>query len=184
MDFQLVTNYKPRGDQPRAIDELVQGLGAGEKHQVLLGVTGSGKTFTMAKVIEQSQPAGADPGAQQDAGGAALSRVQAVLSRQRGRVLRQLLRLLPAGGLHSGRRSLYRERSHDQRRAGQAAAFGHALPLRAARRDHRQLGELHLRPRLAGGLLRHAAAAREGPAHQPQRHYAAAGRNSLRAQRH
>jgi excinuclease ABC subunit B len=54
MDFQLVTSYKPRGDQPRAIEELVQGLAAGEKHQVLLGVTGSGKTFTMAKVIEQS----------------------------------------------------------------------------------------------------------------------------------
>jgi len=53
MDFQLVTQYKPRGDQPRAIDELVSGLAAGEKHQVLLGVTGSGKTFTMAKVIEQ-----------------------------------------------------------------------------------------------------------------------------------
>jgi excinuclease ABC subunit B len=54
MDFQLVTPYKPKGDQPRAIDELVNGLAAGEKHQVLLGVTGSGKTFTMAKVIEQS----------------------------------------------------------------------------------------------------------------------------------
>jgi excinuclease ABC subunit B len=54
MDFQLVTSYKPRGDQPRAIEELMDGLGAGEKHQVLLGVTGSGKTFTMAKVIEKS----------------------------------------------------------------------------------------------------------------------------------
>ncbi len=54
MDFQLVTSYKPRGDQPRAIDELVSGLAAGEQHQVMLGVTGSGKTFTMAKVIEQS----------------------------------------------------------------------------------------------------------------------------------
>ena len=54
MDFQLVTTYKPRGDQPRAIDELMEGLAAGEKHQVLLGVTGSGKTFTMAKIIEQS----------------------------------------------------------------------------------------------------------------------------------
>ena len=53
MDFQLVTSYKPRGDQPRAIAELVEGLAAGEKHQVLLGVTGSGKTFTMAKVIQQ-----------------------------------------------------------------------------------------------------------------------------------
>src|SRR6202789_4357331 len=55
MDFQLVTTYTPRGDQPRAIAELMEGLAAGEKHQVLLGVTGSGKTFTMAKVIEQSQ---------------------------------------------------------------------------------------------------------------------------------
>ena len=54
MDFQLVTSYKPRGDQPRAIEELMDGLAAGEKHQVLLGVTGSGKTFTMAKIIEQS----------------------------------------------------------------------------------------------------------------------------------
>jgi excinuclease ABC subunit B len=54
MDFQLVTSYKPRGDQPRAIDELVRGLQAGEKHQVLLGVTGSGKTFTMARIIEES----------------------------------------------------------------------------------------------------------------------------------
>src|ERR1700756_1149065 len=54
MDFQLVSSYKPRGDQPRAIEELVSGLSAGEKHQVLLGVTGSGKTYTMAKIIEQS----------------------------------------------------------------------------------------------------------------------------------
>jgi excinuclease ABC subunit B len=53
MDFQLVTDYKPQGDQPRAIAELVSGLNAGEKDQVLLGVTGSGKTFTMAKVIQE-----------------------------------------------------------------------------------------------------------------------------------
>jgi excinuclease ABC subunit B len=53
MDFQLVTPYQPKGDQPKAIEELVQGLAAGEQHQVLLGVTGSGKTFTMAKVIEE-----------------------------------------------------------------------------------------------------------------------------------
>jgi excinuclease ABC subunit B len=53
MDFQLVSDYKPRGDQGRAIDELVEGVRGGEKHQVLLGVTGSGKTFTMAKIIEE-----------------------------------------------------------------------------------------------------------------------------------
>ena len=53
MNFRLVSSYSPRGDQATAIDQLVRGLGDGEKHQVLLGVTGSGKTFTMAKVIEK-----------------------------------------------------------------------------------------------------------------------------------
>jgi excinuclease ABC subunit B len=54
MDFQLVSDYSPAGDQPRAISELLSGLDAGDKDQVLLGVTGSGKTFTMAKVIQAS----------------------------------------------------------------------------------------------------------------------------------
>ena len=53
MDFKLVSNYQPRGDQAQAIEALVRGLRDTEKHQVLLGVTGSGKTYTMAKVIEQ-----------------------------------------------------------------------------------------------------------------------------------
>src|ERR1700732_517156 len=52
MNFKLRCSYQPRGDQPAAIEQLVRGVDAGEKHQVLLGVTGSGKTFTMAKVIE------------------------------------------------------------------------------------------------------------------------------------
>ncbi|HUK87348.1 MAG TPA: DEAD/DEAH box helicase family protein, partial [Terriglobales bacterium] len=54
MDFKLVSDYKPRGDQGRAIEQLVRGVREAEKHQVLLGVTGSGKTYTMAKVIEQA----------------------------------------------------------------------------------------------------------------------------------
>src|SRR5467141_2950996 len=54
MKFKLHSNYQPRGDQPAAIDQLYRGLEAGEKQQVLLGVTGSGKTFTMAKLIEQA----------------------------------------------------------------------------------------------------------------------------------
>jgi excinuclease ABC subunit B len=53
MDFQLVSDYKPQGDQGRAIGELISGIAAGEQHQTLLGVTGSGKTFTMAKVIQE-----------------------------------------------------------------------------------------------------------------------------------
>ena len=53
--FTLVSEYEPAGDQPRAIGELVDGLNSGEATQVLLGVTGSGKTFTMAKVVEKLQ---------------------------------------------------------------------------------------------------------------------------------
>jgi excinuclease ABC subunit B len=52
MNFKLRSNYQPRGDQPAAIEQLSRGIEAGEKHQVLLGVTGSGKTFTVAKLIE------------------------------------------------------------------------------------------------------------------------------------
>jgi excinuclease ABC subunit B len=51
--FKMVTDFEPRGDQPRAIEELCQGIDRGETFQVLLGVTGSGKTFTAAKVIER-----------------------------------------------------------------------------------------------------------------------------------
>jgi excinuclease ABC subunit B len=54
MNFKLRSNYQPRGDQPTAIEQLYRGLEGGEKHQVLLGVTGSGKTFTMAKLIEEA----------------------------------------------------------------------------------------------------------------------------------
>src|SRR5580700_222980 len=53
--FRLSSEFKPAGDQPQAIDELCEGLARGEKDQVLLGVTGSGKTFTMAHVIERLQ---------------------------------------------------------------------------------------------------------------------------------
>jgi excinuclease ABC subunit B len=53
MAFQLAVSYSPQGDQKAAIADLARGIDEGEKHQVLLGVTGSGKTFTMAKIIEQ-----------------------------------------------------------------------------------------------------------------------------------
>src|SRR4030042_6618883 len=53
--FRLVSRLNPKGDQPQAIKKLAKNLKSGVKHQVLLGVTGSGKTFTMAKVIEKIQ---------------------------------------------------------------------------------------------------------------------------------
>ena len=163
MPFRLGIDYKPRGDQATAIEALLRGLHDGEQHQVLLGVTGSGKTFTMAKVIETSESSRAGAGAQQDARRAVVSGVQDLLSVERGRVLRQLLRLLPARSLHSRRRRLHRKRSHHQRRAGQAAPVGHALAVRAARLRHHRQRQLHLRSRLARSVLRDAADARKRP---------------------
>lgn len=55
ISIRMASEYKPAGDQPTAIKDLVEGLNSGERSQVLLGVTGSGKTFTMAKVIEETQ---------------------------------------------------------------------------------------------------------------------------------
>ena len=53
--FKIHSEYKPTGDQPQAIDYLVNGINNGKKFQTLLGVTGSGKTFTMANIIERTQ---------------------------------------------------------------------------------------------------------------------------------
>src|SRR4030043_771621 len=55
MEFKLISDYHPTGDQPEAIQQLVEGLLNGDKYQTLLGVTGSGKTFTIANVIQQIQ---------------------------------------------------------------------------------------------------------------------------------
>ena len=55
MPFKLISKYKPTGDQPQAIKQLVEGVNSNEKHQVLLGVTGSGKTFTVANMLEKVQ---------------------------------------------------------------------------------------------------------------------------------
>ena len=55
MSFKLHSLYTPAGDQPEAIRQLTEGITEGEQHQVLLGVTGSGKTFTMANVIQNVQ---------------------------------------------------------------------------------------------------------------------------------
>lgn len=55
MEFKLTSEYQPTGDQPEAIRQLVEGVNNGEHYQTLLGVTGSGKTFTIANVVQQTQ---------------------------------------------------------------------------------------------------------------------------------
>ena len=70
--FILHSEYKPTGDQPEAISELTEGVRNGYREQALMGVTGSGKTFTMANIIANAQPPHVGAGAQQNAGSTAL----------------------------------------------------------------------------------------------------------------
>jgi excinuclease ABC subunit B len=67
-DFQLVTRFEPAGDQPEAIRQMVEGIEAGLSHQTLLGVTGSGKTFSIANVIAHDEPPDPGAGTEQDPG--------------------------------------------------------------------------------------------------------------------
>lgn len=104
--FKLVS-MSPLGDQPHAIEELVEAANAGEKDQVLLGVTGSGKTFTMAKVIEAvqrpapsfSRPTRSSPRFYGEF---------ELFPRKRGR-MSSLITIIPARGLCTTLRHLYRE---------------------------------------------------------------------------
>ncbi|GIW03629.1 MAG: hypothetical protein KatS3mg059_0249 [Thermomicrobiales bacterium] len=90
-DFKIVSDLKPTGDQPKAIEELVAGLKDGLRMQTLLGVTGSGKTFTMANIIERMNRPTLVLAHNKTLARPALCRIQGILSSQRGRVLRLLL---------------------------------------------------------------------------------------------
>ena len=137
-NFHLQAPFEPAGDQPKAIAELTAGLERGDRFQTLLGVTGSGKTMTMANVIAQLRAADARPVAQQDARGAALRRDQELLPEQRGRVLHLVLRLLPAGSVRPDDRHVHREGRVDQRGHRPAAAARDVEPHGARRRHHRR----------------------------------------------
>ena len=149
-----VSTTSPSGDQPTAIAEITERIQGGEKDVVLLGATGTGKTATVAWVAEQA--AAADPGdaAQQDPRRPVRQRAAPAVPRQRGRVLRLLLRLLPARGLRPADRHLHREGLLDQRGGRAAAALGDQLAAHPARRDRGLDGLLHLRPRHPAGVRR------------------------------
>ena len=136
--FKLVTDFELRGDQAarhrrarRRARARRHGAGAARRHRV-------GQDLHDGAVHRARQPADAGDGAQQDARRAAVSGVPPLLSRERRRVLRQLLRLLPARGLRPDDRLVHREGSDDQRRDRPHAAVGHALAVRAPRRHHRR----------------------------------------------
>ena len=131
----------------------------------------------------QPQQADAGPRPQQDARRPALRRVPRVLPRERRRVLRQLLRLLPARGVPAPERHLHREGLVAQRRDRPAPPCRHPRPVRASRRHHRGLGVVHLRPRRAGRLRRDRAQAPDRRPVPARRRPAPPGRPPVPAQR-
>ena len=149
--FKLVSPYQPTGDQPEAIDGLVAGIENGIDEQVLLGVTGSGKTFTMANVI------------------ARVNRPTLVLAHNKTLAAQlcsefkeffpenavEYFVSLPAGGVHPAYRHLHREGLRDKRRDRTPAPQRDGEPFRAARRYRRVLGVLHLRPGRPDRLCQH-----------------------------
>ena len=153
--FSWSATTQPAGDQPEAIRELAAGINAREHDQVLLGVTGSGKTFTMAKIIEETQRPALILAHNKTLAAQLYCEFKSLLPGQRGRVLRQLLRLLPARGLRPAHRHLHREGLVDQRADRPHAPLGDAGDPGARRRDRGRLGLLHLRHRLGGDLLGH-----------------------------
>ena len=181
--FNLVSDFVLAGDQPRAIAELVDGLERGDPHQVLLGVTGSGKTFTMAHAI------------------ARVNRPTLVMAHNKtlaAQLFQEFRRFFPDNAVEyfvsyydyyqpeayvPGHRLVHREGSDDQRRDRSHAALRDPVALRTPRRHHRRQRVVHLRSRFAGGLLRHDAAARAGAAHRSRSDPPQAGRDPVRAQR-
>ena len=108
--FEVVSEYTPSGDQPEAIEALASGLEMGLDEQTLLGVTGSGKTFTMAKIIEKVQRPTLVLAHNKTLAAQLCAEFKEFFPQQRGGVLRLLLRLLPAGGLYPPHRHLSSKR--------------------------------------------------------------------------
>ena len=140
--FVIKSEFEPKGDQPEAIRELVEGVKRNDRTQVLLGVTGSGKTFTMAKVIEATQRPALILAPNKTLAAQLYGEFKSLLPRQRRGIFRLLLRLLPAGSLRPAHRHLYREGILDQRADRPHAPFGHA---RAARTRRRRSSSLRCR---------------------------------------
>ena len=184
--FRLQAPFEPKGDQPRAIERAGRGPGvrrpapdAARRHRL------AARPFTMAHVIARAEPADAGHRAEQDARGAALRRVQDALSRQRRRVLRQLLRLLPARGVRPDAPTPTSRRT--RRSTTRSTRCATRRPRRcSSARDvhHRRQRLVHLRPRLARGRTATMLVFLErGATRRPRRAAAQARRHPVRAQR-
>ena len=158
MNFKLMSDYEPRGDQPEAIEQLSRGIEAGEKHQVLLGVTGSGKTFTVAKMIERANRPALVLAHNKTLAAQLYSEFKSFFPQNAVEYFVSYYDYYQPEAYIPASDTYHRERVHDQRRTRQAAHERDAVVVRAPRRRDRRLGLLHLRHRLAGSVFRHARA--------------------------
>ena len=166
-DFQLVADMKPTGDQPTAIADLVTGLNAGDRHQTLLGVTGSGKTFTMANIVQEVQ------------------RPTLVLAHNKtlaAQLYSEFKEFFPRNAVeyfvsyydyyqpeaYVPRSDTYIEKDcGHQRRDRQTSTCRNPIAVDTARRADRRLGVVHLRSRFAGRIPEHGGPDPAGYHHAP-----------------
>ena len=133
MPFELVSPFSPRGDQPRAIDELAAGLAHGAKYQTLLGATGTGKTLTMAHVIARHGRPALVMSHNKTLAAQLYGELKQFFPQERRRVLHLLLRLLPARGVRPLDGHLHREGLARSTRTSSGCACG--PPRRLMERD-------------------------------------------------
>ena len=182
-EFKIVSDFNPTGDQPDAIDRLVRGAENGLHHQSLMGVTGSGKTFTMACIVERLQQPTLVLAHNKTLAAQLATEFKEFFPKNSVEYFVSLLRLLPAGGVRTPHRHLHREGRRHQRAARQAAPRRNTCAPDTARRAHRRIGVVHLRARLSRGIseLRRLRPQRRNS--KPPKAHASARRHAIRAQR-
>ena len=167
--FKLDSIYSPTADQPAAIDGHRRGGRRGRAGRHAARRHRHGQDDDDGRDDRAAAAAGARAGPQQDARGPALQRVPDVLPEQLGRVLRLVLRLLPARGVRPVARPLHREGLGDQPGDRPAPPRGDGVAVRPPRRGDRRLGLGDLRPRLARDLQRQLPGAGQGRQRRPRR---------------
>ena len=162
--FKLVSEFEPAGDQPTAIAELVEGVRAGERNQVLLGATGTGKTFTAAKIIEATQRPAIILAPNKTLAAQLYGEFKGFFPENAVEYFVSYYDYYQPEAYVAAHRHLHRERKPDQRPDRPDAPLGDPGAAGTRRRHHRRLGLLHLRHRLGRDLRRDDP----GPDRRPQ----------------
>ncbi len=165
--FVLRSEFQPAGDQPTAIAELVEGILAGERNQVLLGATGTGKTFTAAKIIEATQRPAIILAPNKTLAAQLYGEFKGFFPENAVEYFVSYYDYYQPEAYVAAHRHLYREGKPDQRADRPDAPLGHPGAAGTRRRHHRRLGLLHLRHRLGRDLWRDDPGSRRRPALRP-----------------